>query len=127
MTTQDKWDKEKRSIKAVQVAFDLGNEVNQRIRFEALEQGINPSDRVRQILGLPVNARPVRPRLSISLSEADFALLATRFKMAVEDRLKIRQIAAEKLVEHLHESEPQNSLPQASSLQKSSLHKGMED
>ncbi|MFT4632237.1 MAG: hypothetical protein ACI96P_001649 [Candidatus Azotimanducaceae bacterium] len=104
MTTQDKWDKEKRSIKAVQVAFDLGNEVNQQIRFEALEQGINPSDRVRQILGLPVNARPVRPRLSISLSEEDFALLAIRFTVASDDRLKIRQIAAEKLVEHLHDN-----------------------
>jgi len=104
MTTQDKWDKEKRRIKAVQVAFDLGNEVNQQIRFEALEQGINPSDRVRQILGLPVSARPVRPRLSISLSEADFALLAVRFTVVADDRLKIRQIAAEKLVEHLHDS-----------------------
>jgi len=103
MTTHDKWDKEKQSIKAVQVAFDLGNDVNQQIRFEALEQGINPSDRVRQILGLPVNARPVRPRLSISLSEADFTLLATRFAVAPDERLKIRQIAAEKLVEHLHE------------------------
>ena len=115
MTTQDKWDKEKRSIKAVQVAFDLGNEVNQQIRFEALEQGINPSDRVRQILGLPVNARPVRPRLSISLSEADFALLATRFTVAADDRLKIRQIAAEKLVEHLHELQPKRSSPESPS------------
>lgn len=115
MTTQDKWDKEKRSIKAVQVAFDLGNEVNQQIRFEALEQGINPSDRVRQILGLPVNARPVRPRLSISLSETDFALLAARFTVAANDRLKIRQIAAEKLVEHLHEGRPRRSSAESSS------------
>jgi hypothetical protein len=120
MTTQDKWDKEKRSIKAVQVAFDLGNEVNQQIRFEALEQGINPSDRVRQILGLPVNARPVRPRLSISLSETDFALLAARFTVAANDRLKIRQIAAEKLVEHLHERQPRRSSAESYSAESSS-------
>jgi hypothetical protein len=103
MSTSSKWDKEKASVRAIQVAFDVGNEVNQQIRFEALAQGINPSDRVRQILGLAVNARPVRPRLSISLSEQDFVLLAERFAVDPADRLRIRQLAAEQLIDHLQE------------------------
>ena len=105
MSTSDKWDKKKKAAKAVQVAFDLGQEVSHHIRYEALEKGINPPDRIREILGLPVNSRPVRPRLSISLSENDFMLLAEKFGVEASDRLRIRQIAAEKLVAHLARNE----------------------
>ncbi len=105
MSTSDKWDKETKAAKAVQVAFDLGQEVSHHIRYEALEKGINPPDRIREILGLPVNSRPVRPRLSISLSENDFMLLAEKFGVEASDRLRIRQIAAEKLVAHLARNE----------------------
>lgn len=101
MNTKDKWEGEKRAIKAVQIAFDVGDDVNRKIRLEAVERGINPPDRVRQILGLPVNPKPVRPRLSISLSGDDFVLLAEEFGVAADDKLKIRQLAAEKLIEHL--------------------------
>ncbi len=101
MSTSGKWENEKKAVRAVQMAFDVGDEVNRKIRIEALEQGINPPDRIRQILGLSVNSRPVRPRLSISLSEEDFVKLAELFGVAVEDRLRIRQLAAEKLVDHV--------------------------
>ena len=101
MSTSDKWQKERQAVKAVQVAFDLGHEVSYLIRTEALEQGINPPDRIRQILGLPVSNKPIRPRLSISLTEEDFVHLATEFGVDPSDKLKIRQMAAEKLLEHL--------------------------
>lgn len=101
MTSSDKWDGERRAVKAVQVAFDVGDEVNLLIRKEALEQSINPSDRVRQILGLPISRKPVRPRLSISLSESDFEQLAEQFGLLLDDRLGIRRVAAEKLIDHL--------------------------
>tara|TARA_B100000959_G_C14490641_1_gene423062 strand:+ start:32 stop:370 length:339 start_codon:yes stop_codon:yes gene_type:complete len=96
-----RWADEKKTIKAVQVAFDVGEEVQLLIRREALERGINPPDRVRQILGLPTTTKPQRPRLSISLSDADFRILAEKFNTGEEDRLSIRQIAAEKLIAHL--------------------------
>ncbi len=102
MSTSDKWDKEKQAAKAVQVAFDLGHDVSYQIRVEALQKGINPPDRIREILGLPVSNKPVRPRLSISLTELDFELLATAFGVDVSDKLRIRQIAAETLIEHLN-------------------------
>lgn len=101
MTSSGKWEGERRAVKAVQVAFDVGDEVNLLIRREALEQSINPSDRVRQILGLPISRRPIRPRLSISLSEDDFHLLAEQFGLPEDDKLGIRRIAAEKLIEHM--------------------------
>ncbi len=101
MSTSDKWQKERQAIKAVQVAFDLGHEVSYLIRTEALERGINPPDRILEILGLPVSSKPIRPRLSISLSEEDFAQLAKDFGVDVSDKLKIRQIAAERLLTHL--------------------------
>ncbi len=89
----------------MQVAFDVGDEINRQIRLEALQEGLSPTDRIRQILGLPVNSKPVRPRLSISLSEVDFALLADQFGVTVDDKLKIRQLAAEKLIKHTHISD----------------------
>ncbi len=105
MSTGNKWEEEKKAVKAVQIAFDVGDEVNRRIRQEALERGINPPDRIRQILGLPVQKKPMRPRLSISLSEADFGILADKFSVSWDDRIRIRQLAAEKLIDHLKDSE----------------------
>ena len=101
MRTSRKWEKEKKAVRAVQLAFDVGDEVNYQIRLEALEEGINPPDRVRQILGLPVNSKPVRPRLSISLSDIDFEMLGETFNVSPTDRLRIRQLAAEKLIDHI--------------------------
>ena len=106
MSTSDKWQKERQAARAVQIAFDLGHEVSYLIRTEALERGINPPDRIRQILGLPVSSKPIRPRLSISLTEEDFAQLATEFGVDPSDKLKIRQIAAERLLEHLDNQNP---------------------
>lgn len=104
MSTSDKWDKEKKAVKAVQVAFDLGEEVSHHIRLEALQKGINPPDRIREILGLPVNSKPVRPRLSISLTDDDFENLALSFGISSSDRLLIRQFAAEKLIANLSDN-----------------------
>ena len=103
MAESGKWDSERRAVKAVQIAFDVGLDVSKKIRLEAVEQGINPSDRVRQILGLSVNSKPVRPRLSISLTPEDFEILGEAFGVSPADRLKIRQLAAERLIEHLKE------------------------
>jgi len=107
LSTSDKWEKEKKAAKAVQVAFELGEEVSQHIRFEALQKGINPPDRIREILGLPLSSKPIRPRLSISLTDADFEMLADTFNVPSSDRLRIRQFAAEKLIAHLehHQSD----------------------
>jgi hypothetical protein len=110
LSTSDKWDKEKKAVKAVQVAFDLGEEVSHHIRLEALQKGINPPDRIREILGLAVNSKPVRPRLSISLTDDDFDSLAQSFGVSPNDRLRIRQYAAEKLIANLSNNRNDESI-----------------
>ena len=99
--TRKKWEKEKKTVKAIQLAFDVGEEVQYQVRREALDMGVTPSDRIRQILGLPVNTKPVRPRLSISLSAEDFKHLSDTYEVEIDDRLSIKQKAAEALINHV--------------------------
>ena len=100
----EKWQKEVEAIKAVQVAFDLGEEIQEVIRREALEMGLNPSDRVRQILGLPVARRTKRPRLSISLSPEDFIQLAGTYELNPADKLGLKREAAQALIDYVEKS-----------------------
>ena len=103
MTRKDlpgKWRSETKAVKAIQLAFDVGAKIQKQIRIEALQADINPSDRIRQILGLDVTPKPVRPRLSISLTENDFGVLAKQFNVSTTDRVAIKQLAAQLLINH---------------------------
>lgn len=96
-----KWENEIKAIKATQVAFDVGEEVQYVIRKEALDRNINPSDRIRQILGLKVSRKPKRLRLSISLSDEDLTFLADSYQLKTKDPIEVKRRAAEKLVTHV--------------------------
>ncbi len=96
-----KWEQEKKAVKATQVAFDVGEKIQYVIRKEALDRSINPSDRIRQILGLNVSRKPKRLRLSISLSNEDMAYLAEAYELESNDPVEVKRRAAEKLVEHV--------------------------
>ncbi len=96
-----KWEDEKKAVKATQVAFDVGEKIQYVIRKEALDRSINPSDRIRQILGLSVSRKPKRLRLSISLSDDDMAYLAKVYNLETSDPVEVKRRAAEKLVEHV--------------------------
>ncbi len=96
-----KWAKEKKAAKAIQVAFDVGNDVQTKIKKEALDHNLSASDRVRQILGLEVTSKPKRPRLSISLSTQDFVVLAEKYGMDQNDNVGIKQKAAEALIDYI--------------------------
>jgi hypothetical protein len=96
-----KWEVEKQAIKATQVAFDVGEKIQYVIRKEALDRSVNPSDRIRQILGLKVSRKPKRLRLSISLSDEDMAYLANVYGLSSIDPIEVKRRAAEKLVEHV--------------------------
>lgn len=96
-----KMEDDKTVIKAIQVAFDVGEKIQHAIRKEALERGINPSDRIRQILGLTVPHKPKRLRLSISLSDEDMAFLAKVYKIKGNDPVAVKHHAAKMLVAHV--------------------------
>ena len=49
-------------------------------------------------LGLPVADRPKRPRLTVTLDAADYALLAERYGLPPDDRLGIKEAATRELI-----------------------------
>jgi hypothetical protein len=63
----------------------------------ASRDGISASDQIRKIVGLPVSSRPKRPRLTVSLSEQDYELLAKRYKMKNIDKQAIKTKVMEEL------------------------------
>ena len=107
-TIPKKWENEIKAIKATQVAFDVGEKVQYVIRKEALDRNINPSDRIRQILGLKVSRKPKRLRLSISLSDVDLAYLAKSYQLETKDPVEVKRRAAEKLIKHVNNPEINN-------------------
>ena len=98
-----KWQAEQKAVRATQVAFDVGEQIQYVIRKEALDRNVNPSDRIRQILGLKVTRKPKRLRLSVSLSDEDLAYLAEQYQLEGHDPIEVKRRAAEQLVAHVRE------------------------
>ena len=98
-----KWQSSIKAIKAVQVAFDMDEKVQLTIRKQALEAGLSPSDQIRDILGLPINKRPKRPRLTVSLAPADYNLLAKKYNLQAEQQLEIKKKLMDDLIAHVND------------------------
>lgn len=91
------WAKSDKSIRAVQVIFELEQAHSRELRIKAIENDQSPSDYIRKIVGLP-QKKPIRPRLSISLSVEDYAVLAKRYKLKPDEKDKIREKMKQELV-----------------------------
>jgi len=98
----DKWQSSVKAIKAVQVAFDMDEKIQLSIRKQALDAGLSPSDQIRDILGLPINKRPKRPRLTVSLAPSDYQLLAEKYQLHAEDQLEIKKKLMDDLITHIN-------------------------
>ncbi len=92
------WTKSDKSIRAVQVIFELEQAQSKMLRIKAIEKDLSPSDYIRDIIGLP-RKKPVRPRLSVSLSEDDYKMLAKRYKLKPGDKDQIRERIKEELIQ----------------------------
>ena len=103
----DKWQSSIKAIKAVQVAFDMDEKIQLSIRKEALDAGLSPSDQIRDILGLSVNKRPKRPRLTVSLAPEDYQVLAKKYGLQAEQQLEIKRKLMDELIEHVKLSDKQ--------------------
>jgi len=99
----EKWQSSIKAIKAVQVAFDMDEKIQLSIRKQALEAGLSPSDQIRDILGLPINKRPKRPRLTVSLAPADYSLLADKYGLQAEQQLEIKKKLMDDLIDHVND------------------------
>lgn len=91
------WTGSDKSIRAVQVIFELEQAQSRALRIKAIEHDISPSDFIRDIVGLP-RKKPVRPRLSISLSEDDYKMLAKRYKLTTDQKGEIRERIKEEII-----------------------------
>lgn len=86
-----RWQSSQSALRAVQVAFDVSEAVLLEIRREAFAASISNSDQVRLVLGLPVTRHAQRPRLTVSLSIEDYALLGKRYRLDPADHLAIKE------------------------------------
>jgi len=86
-----RWQSSQPALRAVQVAFDVSEAVLLAIRREAFESNLSSSDQVRVVLGLPVTRQAKRPRLTVSLSAEDYALLGRRYRLDPGDALAIKE------------------------------------
>ncbi|MEP1741022.1 MAG: hypothetical protein ABJI60_14855 [Kangiellaceae bacterium] len=94
----ERWKKESKAVKATQIAFDISTEAQKRLKLTAIQNDLSPSDQMRKILGLP-SKKPVRPRLTISLSEEDYLILAEHYKVDSQDKLAIKERAAKEIID----------------------------
>lgn len=93
-----RWSGSDQALRAVQVAFDVELAVMNAIRTAAFHNNLSTSDQIRQVLDLPVSTRPKRPRLTVSLTAHDYALLAQRYGLKEEDRLVIKERVTQDLI-----------------------------
>lgn len=98
----EKWQSSVKAMKAVQVAFDMDEKIQLSIRKEALEAGLSPSDQIRDILGLSINNRPKRPRLTVSLAPDDYQVLAEKYNLKAEQQLEIKRKLMDELIKHVN-------------------------
>jgi hypothetical protein len=101
----EKWQSSIKAVKAVQVAFDMDEKIQLAIRKEALEAGFSPSEQIRSILGLPMNKKPKRPRLTVSLAPEDYQLLAQKYDLEPEQQLEIKRKLMDDLLNHVVNTE----------------------
>ncbi|MFT6902102.1 MAG: hypothetical protein ACJAXS_002310 [Colwellia sp.] len=82
----------------------MDEKIQLAIRKQALEAGISPSEQIRDILGLPINKRPKRPRLTVSLSADDYTLLAEKYALSSEQQLEIKKKLMDDLINYVNNS-----------------------
>ena len=102
----DMWENEKKAIKATQVAFDISTEAQKNLKLMASHNGLSPSDQMREILGLP-RKKPVRPRLTISLTVEDYEVLANFYGLNPQDKLAIKERAAKEIIANVMKEDKQ--------------------
>jgi len=92
----DDWKKNQSAMKAIQVAFDLDENIGRAIRKTAAENDLTPSAQIRKMLDLPIKM-PKRPRLTTSLNEQDYTVLGERFDIDPNNKIAIRHKIVEEL------------------------------
>lgn len=85
----ERWKTSDRQIKKMQLAFEFADMIEKKLKQDALDNGISASSQLRKILNLHYD-QPLKPRLTISLTEDDREILAKRYDIDANDRAYIR-------------------------------------
>ena len=88
--SNSKWQKERATLRKLQIHFEFQQEVMKEIRYDAADARLNPSDIVRKILGLSYS-KVQRPRLGLSFSQDELKQLAHRYGLDCLDEKQIKQ------------------------------------
>jgi len=94
-----KWQPSEKVEKTVQIAFDMDSNLQYSIRRSALDKGISPSEKIRDLLALPMHKKPKRPRLTVTLSPDDYVQLGKRYNIPADNQLEIKKCVVEELTE----------------------------
>ncbi|MEM9101584.1 MAG: hypothetical protein AAGB12_04620 [Pseudomonadota bacterium] len=97
---KERWEKQKNAIRATQLAFDLSSAVQKKIKKEAIDFDLTPSDMIRKILGLPVKSKKTRQRLTFYLNDEELDILADRYKLDVTNKILVKQKVAQDLIDY---------------------------
>ena len=100
----DKWADEKHALKKIQMHFVFKEQLNKRIRYDAADENINPSDVIRKIAGLSFQ-RIQRPRIGLSFNHEDLKYLAQRYDMDSSDEKGIKRRVREEVNRYYQETD----------------------
>lgn len=92
-----KWEKQNKTVKATQVAFELEQKIAKQIQQMAASEGLATSSQIRKLVGLSYSP-PKRPRLTVSLSADDYEELGKKYDIDPDDNLQIKRKIIEELI-----------------------------
>lgn len=94
-----KWARQAKAARATQVAIDVSEQVHNYVQLASVNHKLKPSDYIRKSLGLPYKKSKLRPRLTFSLTEEDYASLAEKFGLEASDKIGIKHAVGQFLIE----------------------------
>ena len=95
----NKWEKEKSVLKKLQMHFSFQQNIMRKIRYDAADASIMPSDIIRRIIGLPY-AKVQRPRIGLSFNQEVLNQLAEKYGLDVTDEAGIHRRVMEEVNQH---------------------------
>ena len=97
--SNNKWTKEESVLRKLQMHFAFQQDIMRKIRYDAADASIVPSDIIRRIIGLPY-VKVQRPRIGLSFNKDELAQLANKYNMGVMDGAEIKRRVIEEVNQH---------------------------
>lgn len=97
-----KWISERRVLKKLQMHFTFQQNILRKIRYDAADDYIVPSDIVRKIIGLPY-IKVQRPRIGLSFNKDELDQLAQHYDLEVTDEAEIKRRVIDEVTQYYSE------------------------